>query len=296
MRGIDLNLLVILDALLDEGHVTRAAQRLGLSQSAASNALERCRHLFGDPLLERAAGGMRLSPRAETLRPQLRAVLLELQAVIQSSEVDLSAVRRTVRVVMADLPAMMIATGLHRCLADSAPGVDLVIQPWHGAHAAQEALGRGDSDLAVSVFPSMGTDFRRSELFHEHYVVIMRKGHPAASLFNLDAWLAWPHLLISGRGETRGALDDVLAPAGLHRRVALVVPNFSMAPGIVAQSDLVAMVPSRSLTPENRPGLDVFDPPVPVPGFPLHLAWHRRRDDDPVVQHVAKLIGAILKT
>ncbi|WP_374469728.1 LysR family transcriptional regulator [Phenylobacterium sp.] len=290
VRAADLNLLAILDVLLDEAHVSRAAVRLGLSQSAASNALERARALFGDRLLERAAGGMRPTPFAEALRPRLRAAIADLEALLAPEPVDLATLRRTVRVVMADAPADLVALGLHRRLADTAPGLDLVIQPWRGAPEALDALGRGDADLAISVFPAIERDFRREVLLEERYVVAMRAGHPAAQSFDLDAWLRWPHVLVSGRGETTGPLDEALVTLGRSRRVAMVVPSFGLAVPLVAGSNLIAMLPARSIPPERRRELAVFDPPLPVAGFPLHLAWHRRSDGDVAVAHVAQTI------
>jgi DNA-binding transcriptional LysR family regulator len=104
LRSVDLNLLVVLDALLDEAHVTRAAERLGLSQPAASAALDRCRHLFGDPLLERGRGLMRLTPRAEALREPIRSVLSQAEAVLGAPQTPLSEIRQVVRVVMSEWP------------------------------------------------------------------------------------------------------------------------------------------------------------------------------------------------
>jgi DNA-binding transcriptional LysR family regulator len=296
LRTVDLNLLVILDALLDEAHVSRAAERLGLSQPAASSALDRCRHLFKDPLLERGRGGMRVTPRAEALRAPLKSVLAEVAGMIGAPEADPARLRQTIRIVMADLPGTMVIGPLQARLAQDAPGVTVVVQPWHGAPAALEALARGAADLAVSVFPATDHDFRREELLREHYRVLMRRDHPAAAGFGLDAWLAWPHLLVSGRGETQGPLDEALARLGRARRVGLVVPSFQMAPSLVAGSDLIAMLPSRSLPMEAADRFAVFDPPLPVEGFPLHLAWHRRRDGDAGVRHVAACIRDILGT
>ena len=298
LRSVDLNLLVILDALLDEAHVSRAAAKLNLSQPATSSALDRCRHLFGDPLLERGKGGMRLTPKAESLRDPLKALLVGIAAVVDAPEEPLSEIRQTVRILTADFPGILIAGALHRALARSAPGIDLVIQPWHGAPEALESLARGASDIALSVFPTMDeTAFHRETLVEEHYVVAMRKDHPAARNFTLDRWLAFPHILVSGRGDTRTPFDDQLATLGRIRHVGIVVPSFLMVPSLLEDSDLIAMMPSHCLPPEAATRFHVALPPIPVTGFPLHLAWHRRRDKDRAVQHVADevrtLFGAL---
>lgn len=293
LRSVDLNLLVVLDALLDEAHVTRAAERLGLSQPAASAALDRCRHVLGDPLLERGRGLMRLTPRAEALREPIRALLAQAEAVLGAAPTPLSEIRQVVRVVMSDYPASVVAAPLCGALAASAPGVDIVILPWRAAAAAVDLLGRGGTDLAVSVFPSLDPTFRSEVLLHETYRVVMRSDHPAAPDFDLDRWLAYPHVLVSGQGDTRSPLDDALARLGRARRVGVVVSSFAMAPPILAGSDMIAMLPSRCAPADES--FAVFEPPIPVEGFPLHLAWHARRDRDPAVQHVAAILRTLLR-
>lgn len=290
LRGIDLNLLVVLDALLEEAHVSRAAERLGLSQPAASSALDRCRALFRDPLLERGRGLMRLTPKAEALKAPLKAWLSDAEAILDPPTPELASLEQTVRLVMADMPAAFVAGPLHMALRSSAPRLNLVVQPWHGAAAALEGLARGGSDLAVSVFPDVDAAFRREELSRERYAVVMRRGHPAAEGFELESWLAWPHLLVSGRGETNSPLDRQLARMGKARRVGLVVPSFLMVLPLVRGSELIAMLPERCLPEEERDAFQIFPPPIPVEGFPLHLAWHMRRDRDPAVRHVAGLL------
>ncbi len=295
LRSIDLNLLVVLDALLDEAHVSRAAAKLNLSQPAASSALDRCRHLFGDPLLERGKGGMRLTPRADALRDPLKTLLAGIAAVVDAPEEPLAEIRRTVRIVTADHPGILIAGPLHRALAGSAPGIDIVIQPWHGASAALEALARGASDIAVSVFPSVdAAAFHCETVLEEHYVVAMRRDHPAARGFSLDGWLAYPHILVSGRGDTRSGFDDQLSALGRSRRVGIVVPSFLMVPPLLEESNLIAMMPSHCLPADAAARFHVARPPIPVPGFPLHIAWHRRRDKDRAVRHVADVLRDLL--
>ncbi|WEX07863.1 LysR family transcriptional regulator [Chelativorans sp. AA-79] len=293
LRSIDLNLLVVLDALLEEAHVSRAADRLGLSQPATSSALERCRHLFRDALLERGKGGMRLTPRAESLREPLKNLLAEVQAVIAPPQIPLSELRQTVRVLMADYPAVFVVGPLHERLRESAPGIDLVVETWRGAEQALDMLAKGAIDLAASVFTTHDAALRREELLREHYVVAMRRDHPAAPGFDLESWIAYPHVLVSGRGHMTGPLDEALAARNLARRVAVVVPNFSIVPQLLEGSDLIAMLPSRCM-PRERDCLAAFEPPIAVDGFPLHLAWHKRRDGDQAVQHVAGILRELL--
>jgi DNA-binding transcriptional LysR family regulator len=293
LRGIDLNLLVILDALLDEAHVSRAAERVGLSQPAASSALERCRHLFKDPLLLRGRGRMRLTAKAQTLQQPLRDILDQVSVLIDAPEPDLKSLTQTVRVMTAELPPALLTGRVYEHLRQTAPGLTLAILPWQGAQATLEALAQGRADLAISVFPAIDADFTRRELLHERYVVAMRRDHPAAAGFDLDRWLAFPHVLVSGRGETHGPLDEALARLGRRRHIGLVVPSFLSVPPLLLTSELIALLPSRTL-PLEADRFATFEPPVAVDGFPLHLAWHRRSERDPAVRHVARLIETVL--
>ena len=164
LRSLDLNLLVILSVLLDEAHVTHAARRLGLSQPATSSALERCRAMFGDPLLERASNGMRLTARAESLKQPLAHIISQVGGLVSDQPPDIACLGQTVAVTMADLPGIGIVGPLFNSLALSAPGIQIVIRPWKSAQEALDALQRGATDLAVSVFTHLEEPFHGREL------------------------------------------------------------------------------------------------------------------------------------
>lgn len=290
LRRIDLNLLVVLDTLLDEVHVTRAAQRLSLSQPAMSNALARCREVFGDPLLVKAGSGMRLTVKAQSLRQPLKNALRGLDTVFEPEQPALATLRARIRIGMADGLLTSVAAPIQRELQVHAPGISLIYLPWRGGSQMLHQLAQDDMDIAVSVIPSPDASIRRQELVTEHYQVAMRKGHPAADSFNLDTWLAYPHVVVSPRGDPRGALDDVLVHLGRERQIGLVLPSFVTAIQVVARTDLIAMVPSRSLVDEDKERFAIFEPPVPMETFPLHIAWHERSDNNPAVQHVCMLL------
>ncbi|MFN3724415.1 MAG: LysR family transcriptional regulator [Paracoccaceae bacterium] len=293
LRSLDLNLLVILDALLDEAHVSRAADRLNLSQPAASAALQRCRHLFRDELLERGRGTMRLTAKAETLRAPLKSLLAGIGDLVDPIEPSLADLRQTLRLSMADYPAILVTGPLQRALQASAPGIDLIIQPWHGAEAAASALIAGSTDIAISVFSSAHDDIHQQELLTEHYVLALRVGHPAIEGFDLDRWLAFPHILVSGKGEARSPLDTELARIGRTRRIGLVLPSFGLVPPLLQGSDMIAMLPSRIVA--DRQGLISLPVPIAVAGFLLQLGWHRRRTKDTGLRHVADLLAHLLR-
>lgn len=290
LRTVDLNLLVILDALLSEAHVSRAATRLGLSQPAVSNALERCRQLFNDPLLERGRRIMHLSPKALTLQTPLSDLLREAVTLISPQPRDLRDIRQVVRIIMADHPATMVLPKLHLHLASSAPGIDLIVQPWQGEAAAYESLYSGSSDLVAAILRRDEPPIERKELVRDRYLAVMRKGHPAARRFNLDRWLEYPHVIVSGRGGTRGQIDQTLSGLGRSRRIGIVVPSFAMVPGLLEHSDLIALLPGRCVPENSKHLFAVRSPPISVEDFLLHLAWHPRRASDLVTQHIAAAI------
>jgi DNA-binding transcriptional LysR family regulator len=290
------NCLADPQALLDCGvEISSFCPRFGRDRDGAQETvLQILGHLFADRLLERGAGGMVLTPKAQGLADPVKEILAGMAALLDRSEPELATVRQTVRVVMADLPAVAIGPALHRRLAQTAPGITVAVMPWHGAAAALDELGRGGIDLAISVFPKVDADFTRRELLQERYCVAMRRNHPAAGTFDLDRWLAYPHVLVSGRGDTRGPLDEALARIGRTRQVGMVVPSFIMVPPLLAESDMIGLLPSRCLPERVRGEIVTYEPPVAVEGFPLHSAWHKRRAGDPAVQHVARQIEELV--
>lgn len=291
LRSIDLNLLVILDALLKERHVTRAANRLNLSQPATSNALDRCRYLFKDKLLERSGGEMVLTPKAVSLIDPIAAILNSVTEVVSLTPPDLEHISQTIKIVCADQPAIDIFCHLLEKLKHTAPNLDLVLLPWHGTSQALRSIESGDADIAISIFPSLASCFKKIDIAPQDYVVAMRKGHPATDNFDLNKWLIWPHIVVSGSASKAGSLDNLLAPMGLKRRVGVVVPSFMMVEPLLRISNLIGMMPASSLRePEN---LDIYKPPIKVPGFNLHMAWHTRKDNDLAIQHVVSVIKSI---
>jgi DNA-binding transcriptional LysR family regulator len=150
----------------------------------------------------------------------------------------------------------------------------------------------GGIDIAISVFPDEDDDICREPLLTEHYVIALRPGHPAISGFDLDRWLAYPHIVVSSRGEARSPLDAELARRGKSRRVGLVVPSFSLVPELLRGSDMIAMLPTRVSAAASD--IVALQPPISVAGFPLHLAWHRRQSKNAGLRHVAAVLARLL--
>ena len=295
LRGTDLNLLVTLDALLDEAHVGRAAERLGLSQPAASNALARARALFGDPLLLRAPpNGLRRTPRAEAMRVPLQAALADLARIVSVGPPDLADLRGAVRLVASDVPAAALGAALTAELAKRAPGIDLIFHPWHVGDEVQR-LERGEVDLVVTVASAASASLRTELLGTYPYVIVMRRDHPAAApaTLDLDGWLSFPHIVVSGRGDRQGSVDGALARIGRQRRVAAVAPTFLHALELLCHTDLLAAFPIGVMGSAAAARLTSRSVPLTLAPISLHLVRHRRTDMDPVVTLVADLVREV---
>ncbi|NMN60415.1 DNA-binding transcriptional LysR family regulator [Xanthobacter sp. SG618] len=275
---LDMNLLVTLDALLSEGSVVGAAQRLNLSAPAMSRQLARIRHLLGDPVLVRAGRGLVPTPRAEALRERLRGLVAEAEALVRGDEIDLLRLERTFVIRANDGFVGTFGAALASLAAQEAPLVRLRFA--HQDKEDVEALREGRIDADVGVIGAMGPEIRLQALFHDRFVGVVRPGHPLAGEVTPERFAAFPHVSVSRRGRFSGPIDVALAALGLKRFVAIAVANFNDALAIVRTSDHVAAVPAR-LTEPARAGLHSFDLPVKTDALAVSLAWHPRFDADP---------------
>lgn len=293
--GIDLNLLTALEALLDESNVTRAARRLGVTQPAASHALARLRDLLGDPLLVRTPAGMQPTPRARELRPTVRAAIAAAEAVLQAAPpFDPATAERTFVATIPDQAGFQLLPRLVTRVAALAPRVRLDMRP--APSNINLALAAGDLQLAVGVFRDPPpTSLRQQPLWREDFVCVVRRGAPASrGPFDLARYLDVDHLLVAPRGTPGSFVDDELARAGHHRRIALVIPQFLIAPAIVAGSDLMWTAPgglARAFA--DQLPLTVRDPPLVLPGFAVSARWHVRFDRDPGLAWLRGLLAEV---
>ncbi|RAI36698.1 LysR family transcriptional regulator [Rhodoplanes roseus] len=294
LRGVDLNLLVVLDALVAERSVTRAAARLHLTQPAVSHALARLRALFSDPLFVRMPAG--LSPTAAALRlaPRVAAVLAEIgDLLVPGDSFDPATAHRRFTVGMSDYAAFVVLPRLAATLRATSPTIELVVR--HTSHATGFAmLEDGTAELIVGHFPKPPARIARSSLFTETFLCAARKDHPAfGRRLTLARYAALDHLQVSLSGEPSGVVDDALRRAKTRRRVVLTVGHFLVAPEILSATDLVATEPARLLGPAAaRLGLATATPPVPLPGFDVVQAWPRRLAADDGLAWLRREIAA----
>ncbi len=280
-RRVDLNLLVALDALLEERNVTRAAQRLGLSQPAASRALGRLRALFSDALLVDGPGGYMLSARAQEIQPALRQTLAGIGEMLEANAFNPAEARGLARILMTDLHAAVLGPRLLSRLAAEAPNMDLNILP--PGPAVMEALESDAADAVVGVIDEAPAGIHRRKLLEDRFVTLMRTGHPDAGRgLTVDHYLALDHIVVSITGTGLAPVDELLSAMGRSRRVRVRVPNFLAAMEIAACSDLIMTLPaSLAGTVAGRDRFVMLPPPVDPGRITLSLAWHARHQDAP---------------
>ena len=284
LRSLDLNLLVVFDAIYQERSVTRAAEKVFLTQPAASNALARLRRHLNDELFLRGPDGLRPTPRAIELAPRLHAILTELQAVLEFQDFDPATARPQMTIAAHDYFSVLVAPSLLKILNREAPGSRIeIVQP---QDTDFENMDRGVIDFTANAFFDEIPDrFGQTRLLEDSYRCLARKGHPVFRTQQqpLSQYTTASHLLVSPRGGARGFVDDELAKLGLSRHVGLVINNFAAAPPIVAQSDLILTAPSLVLKQLMTKKHIMFNCPVnaPIEYCRLELVWHDKLSRDP---------------
>ena len=283
LENVDLNLLPPLAALLEERNISRAAERIGLSQSAMSRALQRLRRVLDDDLLVRAARDYRLTPRAERIRTQLSAVVPQLDELFSGEAFDPAAQRRTIRIAASDYATAVVGPALVRRVAAAAPLTTVRFVAWHPA--VFDDLARGDLDLAF-FGAQPPPPLRTEELFTDRFVCVLAHDHPLAGRagLGLDAYLGCRHVAIDVTAGTQPAIDRVLAGRGTPRDIASVVPFHAVAPLVLPGTQLLVTLPARlvpSLPGGDRPAVAVVPAPPEIETLSFRMAWHPRVDSDP---------------
>ncbi|MDE1147510.1 MAG: LysR family transcriptional regulator [Azospirillaceae bacterium] len=286
LRGIDLNLLASLDALLETANVTRAAARLGISQPALSAQLARLRDLFHDPLLvpSETGRGMVATARALEMQGPLRAALCTLERVVRQQPVfDPMTAVRDYAIAASDNGTVVVGLALmERLRAVAGPGIRLSFHTPDRIHI-QGQMERGEVDLIIGSPSTILPTMIARRLGTEHYRVAQRKGHPRGiGPLDLDTYCALEHILVSTSGGSfHGFVDEDLERLGRRRRVALSIHQFMLAVPILLATDYVCVLPAR-LVRRYADVLDLFDLPLPAThSYDFYAAWHPRHQADP---------------
>jgi DNA-binding transcriptional LysR family regulator len=281
MNASDLGVLVSLDALLQEGSVTGAAKRVGLSTPAMSHALARIRERLGDPILVRSGRGMLLTPRALALKQQVHHVVTEARRTLEPERPFVAReLSRTFVVHASDYVLTVLGAAVDRVLCEESPKVCVRFAPNTQDDSAM--LRDQGSDLAVGIYGDLPQEMRTRQLLTDRFVCVVRRDHPCASKpLSLERFVSMNHLQIAPRGTPGGYLDDVLRERGLTRNVARAVPYFLTALQLVAETDYVLTVSERiARRYEASLRLAIFEAPVRLRPYALSLVWHPRLDAD----------------
>lgn len=268
----DLNLLVLFQVVLEEGHVGRAATRLNLSPSAVSHGLGRLRLLLNDPLFLRTPKGVVPTDRARELSAPIADVLARVRSVISSAEpFDPATSARRFMIGAPDGVSAVVLQPLLAELGRIAPRIDIGVRQilpsparvWRSAIADLEARAM---DIAILPSDDIPSRFEKRLVYEEDFVIALRAGHPFADAPTTRRYCEMQHLVVSTSGDPYGFVDEELAKQGLTRRIALTVPNFMFALAVIAETDLISALPRRFVAKHAaRFGVVALEPPLPLP-------------------------------
>ncbi|WP_322015639.1 LysR family transcriptional regulator [Paraburkholderia sp. J12] len=280
MQDLDLNLIPYLVAMEEARNVSRAAERLGVSQPRVSTALGKLREYFGDPLFVRTSRGMEPTPRALALIPAARDALIRIEkGMLDAQEFDPATSTHTFSIALSDVGEIVFLPRLLQLFAERAPNANLrsVSLP---PGQVERGLESGDIDLAVGYFPDLGgNNFFQQRLFTHRFICMMRSGHPLAGKpITLEQFLTMGHAVVRAEGRSQEVLEQFLEKKRLRRRAVLETPHFMSLPFILARTDLIATVPHAigyAYVAEHA-SITLVEPPLALPHFDLRQHWHRK--------------------
>lgn len=291
LRDLDLNLLRTLDVLIEERQVSRAAQRLGVSQPAVSHALGRLRRHFGDPLLVRQGQEMVLTPRAGEIAGPLRQILAEIRQLTGPARFDPLRAEGRLRIACTDYALAVVMPQVLAGLAREAPGLSIAYR--HISEAMFEQLESGFLDLCLTGQASC-RELQVEVLFQERFVLATRADHPLVGTpLTVERFVAYPHVLVDVVHSRLHGIDERLAALSLQRHIALRMPSFLAAAFFARDSDLIVPIPERIAALHARSlGLAILQPPAELDlgAYDYVQAWHSRRNDDPLHRWLRQLV------
>lgn len=295
LKSIDLNLLIALQALLDEKHVSRAAVRIGLSQSAMSHALNRLRKTLHDPLLVRDATGLCLTARAHELQLPLKNILIDINKLISPPTENPQHMKDEITIAARDYEIATILPSVIQRITKEAPKLKLNIITSTDDHLG--ILERNEVDLILTGSESQSSTLCRHVLFHEDFVCMIASHNKALTKeITLEKYLELKHCMVTLGGFGPGVVDLALDTLGLQRDVVVRIPYFLCTSYIITHSDLVITLPRKIAHLLNQPQIKLFEPPLPLETFPIYMYWHIKNQANPVHQWVRQVIRSVDNT
>lgn len=284
MNDLDLNLIPYLVAIEETRNVSRAAERLGVSQPRVSTALARLREYFNDPLFVRTSRGMEPTPRTLALVPAAREALARIErGLLDRQHFDPSVSTETFSIALSDVGEIVFLPRLLQAFAREAPNANLrSVSASHGD--VERGLEAGEIDLAVGYFPDLrGNNFFQQRLFSHRFICLMRRNHPFANEpLTLERFMECGHAVVRAEGRSQEILENFLDKERVRRRAVLETPHFMSLPFILSRTDLIATVPHAigfAYVAEHA-SITLAEPPLPLPRFDLKQHWHRKFHND----------------
>lgn len=293
--SIDLNLLAVFQEVYRERQISAAARRLGLTQSAVSNALARLRRTFGDELFVRTAYGMQPTPLAQQMAEPIGAAMAQVAlALSQRSRFDPATSIRRFTLAMTDVGEVYFMPVLIERCRSVAPHVEIASLRAHGL-SLKDDMETGRVDLAIGAFDDVSEALYHRALFRQRFVSMFRKDHPLAKgKVDLARFVAAPHLIVDAAQSPYDRINGLLEKAGVTAGARFRVPHFTAVPYIVSTSELVVTVPQKLAESAASPfGLKWIEPPLALPTLQTNVFWHRRFNHDPGIQWLRGLIADV---
>lgn len=296
MRHQELNLLMIFDAIMTEGSITRAAERLAMTQPAVSNAVARMRGAWKDDIFIKDGRNVQPTLFAQNLWAQVRTPLKQLDEAVDPENFNPLDAKRTFRVAATDIVVEIAWKPLRKIFEKDAPGINLYAFPYTIVNG-QQLLDDAEVDLVIGTVGVMPGMITSDYLFSSAYVCVMRPGHPLEKAnLSMREFADADHLLVSLSGDTVGFTDQALAQHGMGRRIAMTVNHFSAVAPLLNDSDLIAVVPSTAVAREIfSKQLAVTRPPIDIPPNPIYCYWHRRQEKDLGLRWFREMLTQILR-
>lgn len=297
LASFDLRLLLVFDALIQERSVTRASERLGITQPAASNALNRLRHHLHDPLFLKTASGMEPTQRALDLAGPVAQALRQLEVVLTPAAFPPGRTKWTFQMAVSDHVSIVVLPHLAERMQTAAPGLDLRLKS-KTLRTLPAMLDSGEVDLALGYNPNLPRRFKTQKLFEDRYVCLMREGHPLAKgPLSLQRFAEARHVLVRPSGDSGSLLDELLARRKINRRISMSVTQLISAFFLVESSDLVtAVFRSTAEYCMARAGFRVVARPLPFDPVEITMVWHAGTSDLPAHRWMRSQLAEICRT
>ncbi len=281
LRQLDLNLLVALDVLIAEASVTRAAEKLNMSQSAMSYALKRLRTILHDDILIRTSRDMEVTPYARQISAGIRQILTEIQSTLLFKEdFNPATAKATFRIAASDYVEATIGINLVRQLRERSPGIRIRMSNLD-KETVMDALENNQIDLVINPKLPLKSWHVEQNLYREEFVCVVR-GNDALTQLSVTDYLRRAHILVSLRDDFQGVYDEILKRQQQSRQVIWSTPHFMAVPFLLANSDCVALLPRRMAQQcAKAMNLKLLSPPIEIEGFTVSMVWHQRNTNNP---------------